>query len=505
MVDSQKILKELSDLNRNLDVLVKELRATNKSSEKVQEVVKKAAEEAAKRDESAIKRDEKAETPKKEEKPSKPVEPVKPVEPDKGEKKENPATEVIKEMQKSSEEAQKDREGMFSKLLGSIKEGSDESNQALKQAGLQAVGATTDALLKGGGLKDAAKKGVSGGLSSLAGQAVFGLGGFAVKKGAEGISKLFSKKVSTKDELKEKEEVEPVEKEGEEKKEKGKKRDIKADLKFLESLQKKKEGETEEGEDKKGLLSKLGEFFSAKKDKEELPTGIVESKTTLQDRVKEIFSSQKESTSSSKEVKETSVLSKIMDLAGGKGGSESGESSGKEGTGGLVSSVVKGAVLSKGGGGEGGVLANEGVKEAILSKGEALAESIAPKLGFSADDIASGKEALADFKKEEPKLQSSAGKSKTAEADKEEEDDEEESSSTDTSQSSSSSGQSSQATQGGSSPAEAGKSAAGGSDSITAQDLKDIKALLSAINTSLNSPLQIKDSKPFRPASNMLE
>lgn len=40
---------------------------------------------------------------------------------------------------------------------------------------------------------------------------------------------------------------------------------------------------------------------------------------------------------------------------------------------------------------------------------------------------------------------------------------------------------------------------------ITQKDIQDIKALLSAINSSLNSPLRIKENKPFRPKSNMLE
>lgn len=40
---------------------------------------------------------------------------------------------------------------------------------------------------------------------------------------------------------------------------------------------------------------------------------------------------------------------------------------------------------------------------------------------------------------------------------------------------------------------------------ISAQDIQDIKGLLAAINTTLNGPLLIKDNKPFRPKSNMLD
>ena len=39
---------------------------------------------------------------------------------------------------------------------------------------------------------------------------------------------------------------------------------------------------------------------------------------------------------------------------------------------------------------------------------------------------------------------------------------------------------------------------------ISAQDIADIKSLLASINSTLNSPLNIKDNKPYRPQSNML-
>lgn len=40
---------------------------------------------------------------------------------------------------------------------------------------------------------------------------------------------------------------------------------------------------------------------------------------------------------------------------------------------------------------------------------------------------------------------------------------------------------------------------------ITPQDIQDIKSLLSALNTTLSGPLMIRDNKPFRPKSSMLE
>ena len=42
-------------------------------------------------------------------------------------------------------------------------------------------------------------------------------------------------------------------------------------------------------------------------------------------------------------------------------------------------------------------------------------------------------------------------------------------------------------------------------EGISSQDIQDIKSLLSSINTTLSGPLRIKDNKPFRPKSSMLE
>jgi hypothetical protein len=40
---------------------------------------------------------------------------------------------------------------------------------------------------------------------------------------------------------------------------------------------------------------------------------------------------------------------------------------------------------------------------------------------------------------------------------------------------------------------------------ITSQDIQEIKSLLTALNTTLSGPLMIRDNKPFRPKSSMLE
>jgi hypothetical protein len=43
------------------------------------------------------------------------------------------------------------------------------------------------------------------------------------------------------------------------------------------------------------------------------------------------------------------------------------------------------------------------------------------------------------------------------------------------------------------------------STEITAQDIADIKALLASMNSALNGPLNIRDNKPYRPHSHILE
>jgi outer membrane biosynthesis protein TonB len=40
---------------------------------------------------------------------------------------------------------------------------------------------------------------------------------------------------------------------------------------------------------------------------------------------------------------------------------------------------------------------------------------------------------------------------------------------------------------------------------VSSQDIQDIKGLLAAINSTLRGPLSIKNNKPFRPTSNMLD
>ncbi len=45
----------------------------------------------------------------------------------------------------------------------------------------------------------------------------------------------------------------------------------------------------------------------------------------------------------------------------------------------------------------------------------------------------------------------------------------------------------------------------GNEPQISSQDIQDIKGLLTAINLTLSGPLLIKDNKPFRPKSNMLD
>ena len=58
-----------------------------------------------------------------------------------------------------------------------------------------------------------------------------------------------------------------------------------------------------------------------------------------------------------------------------------------------------------------------------------------------------------------------------------------------------------------SAPVSAGSSSSdkGKEAQISAQDIQEIKGLLAAINSTLRGPLSIKNNKPFRPTSNMLD
>ena len=53
--------------------------------------------------------------------------------------------------------------------------------------------------------------------------------------------------------------------------------------------------------------------------------------------------------------------------------------------------------------------------------------------------------------------------------------------------------------------AEGSASDKGKETQISSQDIQDIKGLLASINSTLSGPLSIKNNKPFRPTSNMLE
>lgn len=120
MDSPQKVLKELSDLTRNLDVLAKEIRDMSKGNATVAKAVVQSVETKKEDSKSA-------------------------------------ATSA----EKTTADAQKAQEGMFSKLLGSVKKSFEEGNELFKSASLKALSSAGKTLLETGSLKEAAKSGIS--------------------------------------------------------------------------------------------------------------------------------------------------------------------------------------------------------------------------------------------------------------------------------------------------------------------------------------------------------
>ena len=119
MDSPQKVLKELSDLTRNLDVLAKEVRDMNKGNASVAKAVTQSVETKKEDSKSA-------------------------------------ATSA----EKTTADAQKAQEGMFSKLLGSVKKSFEEGNELFKSASLKTLDSAGKTLLETGSLKEAAKSGI---------------------------------------------------------------------------------------------------------------------------------------------------------------------------------------------------------------------------------------------------------------------------------------------------------------------------------------------------------
>lgn len=421
MDSSQKVLKELSDLTRNLDSLAKEVRESNKGNASVQKAVAQSVE--TKKDES----------------------------------KSAPSAE------KSPSDAQKNQESMFSKLLGSVKKSFEDGNELFKSASLKTLQSAGKTLLETGSIKEAAKSGIAEAKEE---------GKTAAKQKAEQAISAGVAKVTESPDLKQKEKA------GKEKL-------------TVDGMTNPSSKAGKDGFNMSNLVKSVGEgsskpmegfdayMASLSRDEEAyLINGLGSGKITSSDVERMIAEKKKSpeklsSPASIGSFKTPESLSpKITPTKAPEEGPKKTfgetvkEEFGKTRLGSTISSIS--SLIKK------------------KKKDEPVAES-----GMKNETTT-----LKDQSKTKPEMtkpQEEAKKEPEAKTDRASAPARQDSPSTDKPKTSP--------------PATAGTASAdkGKETQISSQDIQDIKGLLSAINTTLNGPLLLKDNKPFRPKSNMLE
>ena len=431
MDSPQKVLKELSDLTRNLDFLAKEVRDMNKGNATVAKAVAQSVETKKEDSKSA-------------------------------------ATSA----EKTTADAQKAQEGMFSKLLGSVKKSFEEGNELFKSASLKTLSSAGKTLLETGSLKEAAKSGIDQAKDSAKKSAV----DLAKQKAEQLITT--STTVNQTPDLKQKE--------------KAAKENLTTESMTSPAAKAEKAGEkatTTAG--KKGVLASLREKFFGKKEtpgEKKTPEGTppVSTPPALKEKTNPEGASPVSTPAALKEKTSTTAGSPAADSAAVKtpaalspkvGASAStNENSPKKsfkdvakdefGKTRLGSTVNYLSVLTKKK--KDPTVAESGMKNettALKDQAKAKPEPAKPQVEVKKE---------AEVKKETPSAKSTDPK-------KEE-------------------NKSSAPVYAGSSSSDKGKEA-----QISAQDIQEIKGLLAAINSTLRGPLSIKNNKPFRPTSNMLD
>ena len=431
MDSPQKVLKELSDLTRNLDVLAKEVRDMSKGNSSIAKAVVQSVET----------------------------------------KKEDSKTAATS-AEKTTADAQKTQEGMFSKLLGSVKKSFEEGNELFKSASLKTLSSAGKTLLETGSLKDAAKSGISEAKDSAKKSVV----DLAKQKAEQLITA--STTVNQTPDLKQKE--------------KAAKENLTTESMTSPAAKAEKSGEkatTAVG--KKGVLASLREKFFGKKESTAEKTTTegtspVSNPTALKEKttpegaspvstpatLKEKTSPPTGSPAASAAVKTPAALSPKVGAAAStdeKSPKKSFNEMAKDGFGktrlGSTVNYLSGLTKKK----KDPTVAESGMKNettTLKDQSKAKPEPAKPQ---------------AEVKKEvEVKKETSA-----------------------TAQYSGSKKEESKS----SAPMTAGSSSSdkGKETQISAKDIQDIKGLLAAINSTLNGPLSIKNNKPFRPTSSMLE
>lgn len=420
MDSSQKVLKELSDLTRNLDSLAKEVRDSNKGNASVQKAVAQS------------------------------------IETKKEESKSTPSVEKI------AADTQKNQESMFSKLLGSVKKSFEDGNELFKSASLKTLQSAGKTLLETGSIKEAAKSGIAEAKEE---------GKTAAKQKAEQAISASVDKVTESPDLKQKEKVA--------------KENLTVDGAINPSTKSGREGF------KTDLFKSVGEGSSkppmegfdayvaslSRDEKASLINGLGSGKITSSD-VERMIAEKKKSPeklsapASIGSFKTPESLSpKITPAKAPEEGPKKtfGETVKEEfGKTKLGSTFKALASLTKKK--ETPAVAESGMKnETTTLKDQSKAKPEAPK----PQEEAKKEPEVKATRSAEPAKQDSPSADKPST----------------------------------SPPATAGSGSMDKSKEtqISAQDIQDIKGLLAAINTTLNGPLLVKDNKPFRPKSNMLE
>lgn len=432
MDSPQKVLKELSDLTRNLDVLAKEVRDMSKGNASIAKAVVRSVET----------------------------------------KKEDSKTAATS-AEKTTADAQKAQEGMFSKLLGSVKKSFEEGNELFKSASLKTLSSAGKTLLETGSLKDAAKSGIAEAKDS-AKKSVVDL----AKQKAEQLITASSTVNQTPD-LKQKE--------------KAAKENLTTESMTSPAAKAEKTGEkatTAVG--KKGILASLREKFFGKKEstgEKKTPDGTspVSAPAALKEKTTPEGTSPDSTPPALKEKTSPTAGSPAADS----------------------SAVKTPAALSP----KVGAAASTDEKSPKRNFNEmAKDEFVKTRLGSTVNYLSgltkkkkdptvaeSGMKNETTTLKDQSKAKSEPAKPQ-AEVKKEVEVKKETSATAQYSGSKKGESKSSAPMTAGSGLSDKGKES-----QISSQDIQDIKGLLAAINSTLSGPLSIKNNKPFRPTSNMLD
>jgi hypothetical protein len=434
MDSPQKVLKELSDLTRNLDVLAKEVRDMSKGNASVAKAVVQSVET----------------------------------------KKEDSKTAATS-AEKTTADAQKTQEGMFSKLLGSVKKSFEEGNELFKSASLKTLSSAGKTLLETGSLKEAAKSGIEEAKDS-AKKSVVDLAKQAKQKAEQLITT--STTANQTPDLKQKE--------------KAAKEGLTAENMTSPAAKAEKTGEkSTTAAGKKGVLASLREKFFGKKEEtagKTTPDGTspVSTPAALKEKTTPEGASQVSTPAALKEKTSPTAGSPAVDSAAVKTPAalspKAGSTSSTDGE--SPKKSFKETVKDEFGKTRLGSTVNYLSSLTKKKEDPAVAES-----GMKNETTTLKDQSKPKSEPEKPQ----AEVKKEAEAKKE----------TSAAQSPESKKEASKS----SAPASAEGSASdkGKETQISSQDIQDIKGLLAAINSTLSGPLSIKNNKPFRPTSNMLD